>query len=113
MVGVVRRGGWRLRPSDAPVGADDPWGAALPPDRRLTVRDSRPGDRIVRAGTGTARRVNRCFADARVPGPLRLGWPVVLADGEIVWIPGVCRSEAATARPGRPAVHYVCDRSPC
>lgn len=111
--GVVRRDGWRLRPSDEPVGAEDAWGAALPLDRRLTVRDSRPGDRIVRAGTGSARRVNRCFADARVPGPLRLGWPVVLADGEIVWIPGVCRSEAATARPGRPAVHYVCDRSPC
>ena len=110
--GVVRRGGWRLRPSGGRVAVDDAWGAALPPDRRLTVRDSRPGDRIVRAGTGSARRVNRCFADARVPGPLRLGWPVVLADGEIVWIPGVCRSEAATARPGRPAVHYVCDRSP-
>ena len=110
---VVRHHGWRLRRVGDDADASDRWRAALPLDGGLTVRDCRPGDRIVRAGTDTARRVNRCFADAGVPGPLRLGWPVVLVEGEIAWIPGVCRSEAATARPGRPAVHYVCDRSPC
>ena len=33
-----------------------------------------------------------------------------LAAGEIVWIPGVCRSDAATARPGRPAISIRCER---
>jgi tRNA(Ile)-lysidine synthase len=113
---VARHGGWRLGRVAGTAGAGagrDLWRAALPDGVPLVVRSWEPGDRIQRAGAKAARRVKRCFADAGVPGPLRVGWPVVLAAGEIVWIPGVCRSDAATARPGRPAVHYVCDRSPC
>ena len=114
LTGAVRHRGWRLRPAAAGATvAGGLWEAALPLDAGLAVRSWEPGDRITRAGTGAARRVKRCFEDAGVPGPLRVGWPVLLAEGEIVWIPGVSRSEAATARPGRPAVHYVCDRAPC
>jgi hypothetical protein len=54
--------------------------------------------------------VKRFFADARVPALDRPGWPVVLVNGTIVWIPGVRRSDAATVRPGRPGVRYECDR---
>ena len=110
--GRAGRNGWRLRPAPS-APSDDRWTAALPADARLTVREWRPGDRLAGGEGRAARRVKRCFGDAGVPGPLRAGWPVVLADDEIVWIPGVGRSVAATARPGRPAVHYRCDRSPC
>ncbi len=110
--GRAGRNGWRLRPAPA-APPDDRWAASLPADARLTVRSWRPGDRLVGGEGRAGRRVKRCFGDAGVPGPLRAGWPVVLADDEIVWIPGVSRSVAATARPGRPAVHYRCDRSPC
>jgi tRNA(Ile)-lysidine synthetase-like protein len=113
----LRHRGWRIRIAGegAAGGArdDGPWRATLPAGATLTVRSWRPGDRIARAAGQTARRVKRVFADAGVPGPLRAGWPVVLADGELVWIPGVCRSAAATERPGRPAVQLICDRSPC
>ncbi|HEU4628860.1 MAG TPA: tRNA lysidine(34) synthetase TilS [Gemmatimonadaceae bacterium] len=111
-----RLGEWRLRRVEATEWArapDDRWRAALPAEARLTVRSWLAGDRILREGAGSARRVKRFFADAGIPGPLRTGWPVVLADGEVVWIPGVCRSAAATARPGRPAVLYLCDWCPC
>jgi hypothetical protein len=60
--------------------------------------------------SGAPRRVKRFFGDARIPGMDRAGWPVVLAAGEIVWIPGVRRSDAATDRSGRPGVRYVCER---
>lgn len=117
----VRWAGWRIRrarPEEhgagrAADGADDAWSAALPAEAYLTVRSWLPGDRIRAPGCGSARRVKRCFGDLRVAGPLRAGWPVVLADGEVVWIPGVCRSAAATDRPGRPALHFRCDRNPC
>ncbi|MBC8027926.1 MAG: hypothetical protein H7Y89_18195, partial [Steroidobacteraceae bacterium] len=56
------------------------------------------------------RRVKRFLRDAGLAGPDRQGWPVVLAGDEIVWIPGVRRSDAATVRPGRPGALYVCDR---
>jgi tRNA(Ile)-lysidine synthase len=59
---------------------------------------------------GTARRVKRFFGDAKIPGPARAGWPVVVADDEIVWIPGVCRRGAASERSGRPVVRYACER---
>ncbi|HEX5580572.1 MAG TPA: tRNA lysidine(34) synthetase TilS, partial [Gemmatimonadaceae bacterium] len=109
LTGGVRLGGWRLRVV-ARAAEDDPWRVALPADARLAVRPWRPGVRMTAAGRGAARRVKRFLADAGIAGPLRQGWPVVLVDGEIAWIPGVCRSGAATARPGRPAVYYQCDR---
>jgi len=49
------------------------------------------------------------LSDAGISGHIRARWPVVLAGDEIVWIPGVRRSDAATVRPGRPVVTYVCD----
>jgi tRNA(Ile)-lysidine synthase len=106
---VVRFGDWRFAPADA--AGSDPWTAELPADRPLRIRAWRPGDRM-RAGTSTpARRVKRFLADARVPVELRAGWPVVLAGSEIVWIPGVRRSRAATDRSGRPGLTYTCERN--
>lgn len=115
----LRWAGWRIgRSTDYGAGsvagdANDAWSAALPVGAYLTVRSWLPGDRIHLVDGRAARRVKRCFGDRGVAGPLRAGWPVVLADGEVVWIPGVCRSVAATARPGRPVLHFRCDRNPC
>jgi hypothetical protein len=50
------------------------------------------------------------LADAKVSGPSRVGWPVVLVDDDIVWIPGIRRSAAAPERSGRPVVRYTCER---
>src|SRR5205823_8327414 len=88
-------GGWRFRcvkggrgtgagssvVSDS--GVQTPWTAALPSDPRLEVRAWRSGDRMRLAGPVPARRVKRFVADARVAGPGRTGWPVVLAAGEL------------------------------
>jgi tRNA(Ile)-lysidine synthase len=101
---------WRFRR----VGQSPPndvWTAALPADCRLTMRQWRAGDRMRAAGASAARRVKRFFSDAGIAGPDRVGWPVVLADGEIVWIPGVRRSDAATDRSGRPVLRYRCERN--
>ena len=110
MLDVTVAGRWRLRLVER-SGPDDPWTATLPADRALTVREWRAGDRMRAAGSGAARRVKRFFSDAGITGPERDGWPVVLADGEIVWIPGVRRSDAATDRSGRPVLRYRCERN--
>jgi tRNA(Ile)-lysidine synthase len=94
-------------PGAAPLG---PWVAEFDVDDHPTVRPWLPGDRMRAVGGGGARRVKRFLADARVPATDRRGWPVVLLNGSIVWIPGVRRSDAATVRPGRPGVRYECDR---
>ncbi len=89
--------------------ASEAWSAWLPADGEVEVRAWRDGDRMVSSG-GLARRVKRFFADERVAAVDREGWPVIVLDGEIVWIPGVRRGLAATARPGRPRVCIVCER---
>ena len=107
--GEVRMGGWRLRP--AAEGENGPeWIARLPAGLRLAVRAWRPGDRMRGEGASAPRRVKRFFGDAGIVGPERRGWPVVLAGSEIVWIPGIGRSDAAAVRPGRPGVLYTCER---
>ncbi len=106
LVGEVTIGRWQFRPG---VG-EGAWTAALPADRSLWVRPWRYRDRIAVSGKRQPRRVKRFLYEAGIPGVDRQGWPVVLADDEIVWIPGVGRSDAATVRSGRPVVHYLCDR---
>jgi tRNA(Ile)-lysidine synthase len=130
LAGVVQFGAWRFQPvavsnsraagkpvrGGAPVqssGADgdDPWTCDLPGDRPLSIREWRPADRMRGREDGSARRVKRFFGDAHIPGPSRTGWPVVLVDNEIVWIPGIRRTVAAPERSGRPVVRYSCERS--
>lgn len=103
----VRVGGFRFDAREA--GVSSLWSARLPTERRLTVRAWRPGDRMVPAG-GDTRRVKGLLRDAGVDAASRIEWPVVLADDEIVWVPGVRRSSAASARSGRPVVTYHCER---
>jgi len=94
------------------TGRDDPWTVDLPGDCSLSVRAWAPADRMRARTDGAARRVKRFLTDARVAGPSRVGWPVVLADDEIVWIPGVRRAAAPPERSGRPIVRYTCGTSP-
>ncbi|HEX6966992.1 MAG TPA: tRNA lysidine(34) synthetase TilS [Gemmatimonadaceae bacterium] len=115
--GMVDAAGWRFRRVPAngislEHAAEHAalWMAALPADEPLTVRPWRPGDRMVPLGAPGPRRVKGLLRDAGLDAPTRTGWPVVLAGDQIVWIPGVRRSIAATARPGRPELVYLCER---
>jgi tRNA(Ile)-lysidine synthase len=92
----------RARPTDR-------WVAALPLGTTLEVRPWLPGDRMRTTERGPARRVKRLFAEAQVAGPLRRGWPVVLAGGEIVWIPGIRRRRGVGSEE-RNVVIYRCER---
>ena len=106
---MMRLGRWRLHRAGGDDAGLDPWRAWLPARSRLTVRAWRDGDRMQARADGPPRRVKRFFRDAGIPGPERAGWPVVLADDEIVWIPGVRRREADAARePSR--LLYACQR---
>jgi tRNA(Ile)-lysidine synthase len=103
---VVAREGMEAR--DA--GADGVWAAPIPIEGGWIVRPWEPGDRLAGSGANPSRRVKRYLSDAGVRGRDRSGWPVVVSGDDVIWIPGVRRSDAATARSGRPARHYVCER---
>ena len=109
---TVTVGRWHFSPRTADAG-NDRWTATFAAGTALTVRAWRAGDRMWGPGAATLRRVARFFADAGIVGADRQGWPVVLAGDEIVWIPGVCRSDAASVRSGWPAVGWGCKRRDC
>ena len=102
----IRWGDWSIRPSES-VGTDA-WSAWLPSEGTLTIRPWRPGDVLVRAGHGSRqRKVKHLLSKAGVTGHERASWPVVLSGGEIVWVPGIGRSDAATVRSGRPVLAFA------
>jgi tRNA(Ile)-lysidine synthase len=111
--GEVSLGGWLFRPIEQERGgtgeARGKWSAALPANASLSVRPWRSGDRMTPYGAAVPRRVKGLFRDAGVDAPRRRGWPVVLADDEIVWIPGVRRSAASENISDRRAVVYECE----
>ncbi len=107
LVDGMRFGDWQFRVATPDDGA---LAVTLPARARLTVRAWRPGDRMIPAGATAPRRLKGLFRDAGVDATQRHGWPVVLANEEIVWVPGVRRSSAAAARSGRPVVRFVSER---
>jgi len=70
----------------------------------LEVRAARAGDAITPIGGVGRRKVSRLLMEARVPRSRRVEYPVVESRGEVVWVPGVCRSAARIPDPGREAV---------
>jgi tRNA(Ile)-lysidine synthase len=101
---------WRFSIAEGQVDRD-PWQIGLASSLDLTIRTWQAGDRLVvqRGKRLIARKVKYFLSDARISGHNRARWPVVVAGDEIVWIPGVRRSDAATVRSGGPVVTYVCD----
>lgn len=94
--------GWRFeRLRVPPSDVESPWVAAFAPTASLAVRGWRPGDRVVTSRAGAGRRLVRYLVEAGIPRLDRLAWPVVLADGEVAWVPGVCRGSSAPSRSGR------------
>jgi tRNA(Ile)-lysidine synthase len=110
-----RAGGFRFRRVAAGTAPspDSPWEFPVPVEAAVRVRPWRPGDRIRTAGAPAGRRVTRYLAEARIPAADRPAWPVVLLDGAVAWIPGICRSLAAPPRPGWSApTWYRCELLP-
>lgn len=111
LTGALRWGRWCFI-TDGRARPGDPWSAELPAGP-LAVRAWRETDRVPEHGGRV--RVKRLLAEAGIAASERSGWPVVVAgegEGEaIVWIPGVSRARAATARSGRPGVSFRCEPS--
>ena len=55
----------------------------------LEVRNRRPGDRLRPLGGAGSRRLKDIFIDAKVPREERDRRPLLCADGDIAWVPGV------------------------
>jgi tRNA(Ile)-lysidine synthase len=104
--GAGEWGEWRLRwRTEAAPGRQerDALTAWFRPEP-LEVRAWAPGDRVFPLAGAGRRLVVRCFQDARVPRSRRAEWPVITGPDSVVWVPGVCRSDALLPTPGAEAL---------
>jgi tRNA(Ile)-lysidine synthase len=70
----------------------------------LVIRPWAAGERIRPLKGRGGRLVVRCFQDARVPRSRRAAWPVLAGSDGLVWLPGVCRSDALLPPAGTEAM---------
>jgi tRNA(Ile)-lysidine synthase len=89
-------GGWVLESAledvDKRMWVNDPYQAWLDADRLsmpLEVRTRQAGDRFRPLGMqGHSLKLSDFWINQQLPRPARAGWPLVCAQGMIVWIPG-------------------------
>jgi len=55
------------------------------------------------------RKVKELLSRAGVTGHDRMNWPVVTVGDDIIWIPGVRRSEVAADSAGQPWLSFLCE----
>ncbi len=68
------------------------------------IRPFCEGDRINPLGGVGTRKVSRLLMEARIPAEERKRYPVVARGDDVLWIPGVCRSDSALPDIGEFAV---------
>lgn len=105
-------GAWQFRWRAEPAGTVRRGGSVTwVCSASLTVRAWMPGDRMVPLGGVGRRKVRRLLMEARVPFAERQAYPLLVSGDEILWVPGVCRAQAAVPAPGERSVRIEALRS--
>jgi tRNA(Ile)-lysidine synthase len=110
--------GWRIEaePLQPPFAAEGPDVATLDADRlgdRIEVRGRREGDRIGPLGMTGSKSLQDLFTDAGLRRSLRRRHPVIVAAGEIAWVPGLAVGDRFRLRAGtRRAVRITARQDP-
>jgi tRNA(Ile)-lysidine synthase len=106
---VAGRARFVVTTGEAAIATRDGWSATLVPDA-YQVRPWRPGDRIRPLGGSGSRAVSVVMREARVPRSQRKVWPLVVRrdDATVVWVPGICRSDAGVPAEGADAWRVEC-----
>jgi tRNA(Ile)-lysidine synthase len=104
--GSAAWGRWRFRwePALAPERQDRSGLSAWFMSPPLTVRAWAPGERLKPLGGAGHRLVVRCFQEEGIPRSRRTSWPVLVQGNQILWVPGVCRSDAELPAGGMEAL---------
>ena len=93
---------WRPEVGVQPIERRE-WTTRVESGADLLLREWRPGDRVRPLGGRGSRLVVRCMQDAKIARSRRPGWPVVEWNGQVVWVPGVCRADLLVPAPAEKA----------
>ena len=86
-------------------GCDDRSAGHFPAGTDLRLGTRRPGLRMRPLPAGRSRKLQDILVDAKVPRHLRDQLPLVFADGELAWVPGVARDSRWTMSTGVRSIH--------
>lgn len=87
----------------AGCGADD--AVHFPIGTRVTIGRRRPGLRMRPLPGRRLRKLQDILVDAKVPREARDELPLVFADGELAWVPGIAIDARCAGSQGRPSMH--------
>jgi tRNA(Ile)-lysidine synthase len=73
----------------------------------LAARNFAAGDRIAPLGMNGTRKVQDVFVDYKLERSRRASWPLICADTQILWIPGITRSRVALVTPATRTVQIL------
>ncbi len=109
--GEVRWGGWLMSWCSAPAMATHrasmvtwvTYGSG-------GIRVPQPGDRIRPLAGQGRRKVSRLLMEGKVPWPDRSNHPVLTRGNEVLWLPGICRSDLDVPQAGEKAIRIHASR---
>jgi tRNA(Ile)-lysidine synthase len=114
--------GWQLSVDLRPASGDVPpderslwhfWADAETIGHDLQIREARRGDKIQPFGLRGHRKLQDVFTDRKLPHGQRWGRPVLEAEGVLLWVPGLVRSNQGLITPAtRTAWRVVIHASP-
>lgn len=65
---------------------------------KLSVRNPRPGDRIVPFGMSGTKKLQDVFVDNHIPARERGNWPIIVDSEKILWVTGLVASNVCAVR---------------
>ena len=87
--------GWKYMAEYGKYGANtepkDGYFIFLPAEiaNRLSFRTRRRGDAVPSSGKAGRRKIKDIFIGAKIPAHQRVGWPLLIAADEVIWLPGL------------------------
>jgi tRNA(Ile)-lysidine synthase len=65
----------------------------------LVIRNFQPGDRMTPFGLQGSQKIKKIFIDRKIPANRRMKIPLLACGGDIIWVAGVRRGDAAVLTP--------------
>lgn len=84
---------------DLPASRKGLWRLCLPAGTALEVSVGLPtAVRVRPLGLNGSKKLQDIYTDKKVPRSFRSQWPIVTVNGEVVWLPGLVRTEVQTVQ---------------
>lgn len=72
---------------------------------KLVIRTPQNGDRMIAFGKNSPRKIKDFFSQKKITPQMKQQWPLICANDEIIWIPGIKRGEYGRLNPNNSPIY--------